>query len=60
MHRTFNKTSGAKFIVIQVNTKLPLTNNCTQCTVGSNNACVYKVQLLSVLNNIKQNILYIH
>jgi len=39
--------------VIPVNTNLPLTNNCTQCTGGVNSACVYKIQLVSVQNNIK-------
>jgi len=46
--------------VIPVNTNLPLTNNCTQCTVRADIANVYKIQLLSVQNNIYQNILSIH
>jgi len=46
--------------VIPVNTNLPLTNNCTQCTVSADVATVYTIQLISVLNNINQNILYIH
>jgi len=45
---------------IPVNTNLPLTNNCTQCTVSADVATVYTKQLLSVLNNINHNILYIH
>jgi len=46
--------------VIPVNTNLPLTKNCTQCTVGAAIPSVYKTQLLTVHNNINQNILYIH
>jgi hypothetical protein len=46
--------------VIPVNTNLPLTNNCTQCTVSADIATVYTIQLLCVLNNINHNILYIH
>ena len=46
--------------VITVNTNLPNTNDCTQCTVSADSVTVYKIQLLSVLNNINQNILYIH
>jgi len=46
--------------VIPVNTNLPLTNNSTQCSVSAHIASVYKVQLLSVQNNINQNISYIH
>ena len=33
--------------VIPVSTNWPLSNNCTQCTVGADSASVYKVQLLS-------------
>jgi hypothetical protein len=46
--------------VIPVNTNLPLTKNCTQCTVSADIASVYTIQLVSVQNNINQNILYIH
>ena len=46
--------------VIPVNTNLPLTINCTQCTVSADSVTVYKIQLLSVLNNINQNTLNIH
>jgi len=46
--------------VILVNTNMPVTNNCTQCTVSADIAIVYKIQLLSVQNNINQNSLYIH
>jgi hypothetical protein len=46
--------------VIPVNTNLPLTNNCTQRTVSADIASVCKIHLLSVQNNINQNILYIH
>jgi len=31
--------------VIPVNTNLPLTNNCTQCTVSADIATVYKKQV---------------
>jgi len=46
--------------VIPVNTNLPHTNICTQCTVGADIPNVYKIQLLSAQNNIYQNILSIH
>ena len=46
--------------VIPVNTNLPLTNNCTQLTVSADNATVYTIQLLSVQNNLNQNVLYVH
>jgi hypothetical protein len=46
--------------VITVNTNLPLTNNCTLCTVSADIASVYKIYLLFVQNNINQNILHIH
>ena len=42
-----------------VNTNLPLTVNCTQCTVSAAFASVYTIKLLSAQNNINQNILYI-
>jgi len=46
--------------VITVNTNLPLTNNCTLCTVSADSASVYTIYLLSVQNNINQKILYSH
>jgi len=46
--------------VIPVNTNLPLTNNCTQCTVSADIVTVYTIQLLSVQNNLNQNVLYVH
>jgi len=46
--------------VIPVNTNLPLTNKSTQCTVSADFASVYTIQLISVQNNINQNVLYIH
>jgi len=46
--------------VILGNINLPLTNNCTQFTVSADIATVYKIQLLSLQNNINNSILYIH
>ena len=46
--------------VIPVNTNLPLTKNCTQCTVSADIGSAYTIQLLSVRNTINQNILYTH
>jgi hypothetical protein len=46
--------------VIPVNTNLPLTNNCTQCTLSADIATVYTIQMLSVQNNINHNTLYIY
>ena len=43
------------FVTTPVNTSYPLLTNFTQSTVA-----IYKSQMLSALNNIKHNIVYIH